>query len=65
MIASWLRGPAVYRSHRARTIPARAPMLSSRGSGEEGATHVTAILDYFAPLKKWLDEQTKGQPVGW
>jgi hypothetical protein len=40
-------------------------MLSSRGSGEEGATHVTAILDYFAPLKKWLDEQTKGQPVGW
>ena len=25
----------------------------------------TAILDYFAPLKKWLDEQTKGQPVGW
>jgi peptidyl-dipeptidase A len=25
----------------------------------------TAILDYFAPLKAWLDEQTKGQPVGW
>ena len=25
----------------------------------------TAILDYFAPLKKWLDEQNKGQPVGW
>jgi peptidyl-dipeptidase A len=25
----------------------------------------TAILDYFAPLKKWLDQQTKGQPVGW
>jgi peptidyl-dipeptidase A len=25
----------------------------------------TAILDYFAPLKTWLDEQTKGQPVGW
>jgi peptidyl-dipeptidase A len=25
----------------------------------------TAILDYFAPLKAWLDEQNKGQPVGW
>lgn len=25
----------------------------------------TAIIDYFAPLKAWLDEQTKGQPVGW
>ena len=25
----------------------------------------TAILDYFAPLKLWLDEQTKGQPIGW
>jgi peptidyl-dipeptidase A len=25
----------------------------------------TAILDYFAPLQKWLDEQNKGQQVGW
>ncbi len=25
----------------------------------------TAILDYFAPLKTWLDQQIKGQPVGW
>lgn len=25
----------------------------------------TAIVDYFAPLKKWLDEQTKGKAVGW
>lgn len=25
----------------------------------------TAIVDYFAPLQKWLEEQTKGQPVGW
>ncbi len=24
-----------------------------------------AILDYFAPLKKWLDEQNQGKPVGW
>jgi len=25
----------------------------------------TAILDYFAPLKKWLDEQNRSQPIGW
>jgi len=25
----------------------------------------SAILDYFAPLKKWLDEQNKGMKVGW
>lgn len=25
----------------------------------------TAILDYFAPLQKWLDEQNKGKAVGW
>jgi peptidyl-dipeptidase A len=24
-----------------------------------------AILDYFAPLKKWLDEQTQGEKLGW
>jgi len=25
----------------------------------------TAIADYFAPLKKWLDEQNAGHAVGW
>jgi peptidyl-dipeptidase A len=25
----------------------------------------SAILDYFAPLKAWLDEQLKGKEVGW
>jgi hypothetical protein len=25
----------------------------------------TAILDYFAPLKAYLDTQLNGQPVGW
>ncbi|MEO6325135.1 MAG: M2 family metallopeptidase, partial [Thermoanaerobaculia bacterium] len=25
----------------------------------------SAMADYFAPLKKWLDEQNKGKPVGW
>ena len=25
----------------------------------------TAILDYFAPLKAYLDEQIKGKKIGW
>lgn len=25
----------------------------------------TPIVQYFAPLKKWLDEQNKGHPTGW
>jgi peptidyl-dipeptidase A len=25
----------------------------------------SALLDYFAPLQKWLDEQNKGQKSGW
>ena len=25
----------------------------------------SALLEYFAPLKRWLDEQNRGAPVGW
>ena len=25
----------------------------------------TAMVEYFAPLKAWLDGQLKGKPVGW
>jgi peptidyl-dipeptidase A len=25
----------------------------------------TAVLDYFAPLKSWLDQQNRGQKCGW
>jgi peptidyl-dipeptidase A len=25
----------------------------------------SAIIDYFAPLKVWLDDQMKGKPTGW
>ncbi|MCP5118618.1 MAG: peptidase M2 family protein, partial [bacterium] len=25
----------------------------------------TAIIDYFAPLKEWLDQQNEGKPIGW
>ncbi len=31
----------------------------------EDKMDATAILDYFAPLKKWLDEQNQGHKVGW
>jgi len=24
-----------------------------------------ALLEYFAPLKQWLDEQNKGKKAGW
>ncbi len=24
-----------------------------------------AMLEYFAPLKQWLDQQNQGQKVGW
>jgi len=25
----------------------------------------SAIADYFAPLKTWLDEQNKDRKIGW
>jgi peptidyl-dipeptidase A len=25
----------------------------------------SAMVEYFAPLKRWLDEQNKGARVGW
>ncbi len=37
-------------------------MAAITGQNEADAT---AILDYFAPLKKWLDEQNKGEQCGW
>jgi len=33
-------------------------------TGERQAD-ASAIMEYFAPLKQWLDEQNKGQKVGW
>lgn len=33
-------------------------------SGEK-KMDATAILDYFAPLKTWLDKENKGQSCGW
>jgi peptidyl-dipeptidase A len=31
----------------------------------ERAMSAAGLLDYFAPLRRWLDEQTRGEPVGW
>ena len=31
----------------------------------QGEMDATAILDYFAPLKTWLDEQNQGRTCGW
>jgi peptidyl-dipeptidase A len=31
----------------------------------ERQTDAGALLEYFAPLKQWLDEQNKGRKVGW
>ena len=31
----------------------------------EQQTDAGALLEYFAPLKEWLDEQNKGKKVGW
>ena len=40
------------------------PEALEAGTGQK-RMDATAIVDYFAPLKKWLDEQNKGKPVGW
>jgi peptidyl-dipeptidase A len=31
----------------------------------EDRMDATAMLDYFAPLMKWLEEQNRGKKVGW
>jgi hypothetical protein len=33
-------------------------------TGESGFD-ASALLEYFAPLKAWLDRQNQGKPVGW
>ena len=42
--------------------PWQEALATLTGSREMDAT---AILDYFAPLKAWLDEQNRGKPIGW
>jgi peptidyl-dipeptidase A len=40
------------------------PDALEAGTGERQIDG-TALLEYFAPLKKWLDEQNKGKKQGW
>ncbi len=40
--------------------PDAMEVLTGQREGDAGA-----ILEYFAPLKKWLDEQNKGLKAGW
>ncbi|MCC2615511.1 M2 family metallopeptidase [Aestuariibacter halophilus] len=42
--------------------PWQDALESLTGSGQMDAT---AIMDYFAPLKAWLDEQNQGRTCGW
>ncbi|MCW8879112.1 MAG: M2 family metallopeptidase [Kangiellaceae bacterium] len=42
--------------------PWQEALETMTGSGEMDAS---AILDYFAPLQKWLDEQNQGRQCGW
>ena len=42
--------------------PWQEALNAMTGSAQMDAT---AILDYFAPLQKWLEEQNKGQDIGW
>jgi peptidyl-dipeptidase A len=40
------------------------PEALEAGTGQRGLDG-GAVTEYFAPLKAWLDEQNKGQTVGW
>ncbi len=44
--------------------PSRGP-TRSRPSQAPGRWTPRAILDYFAPLSTWLDQQLAGKPAGW
>jgi peptidyl-dipeptidase A len=37
--------------------------ILKEATGEDLSTR--AMLDYYAPLMKWLQEQNKGRPIGW
>ena len=45
-----------------RSVPWQETLRTLTGQDRMDAS---AILDYFAPLKKWLDEQNSGQTAGW
>src|SRR5262249_20404562 len=59
-----------------KAVGARLDAMLSMGSStpwqdalaaftDERDIDASAILDYFAPLDRWLTEQTKGEQCGW
>jgi peptidyl-dipeptidase A len=44
------------------SVPWQEALFQLTGEKQMDAT---AILEYFAPLQKWLEEQNKGQTCGW
>ncbi len=45
-----------------RSRPWPEALEAMTGTSEMDAT---AMLDYFAPLQEWLDEQNAGRECGW
>jgi peptidyl-dipeptidase A len=45
-----------------QSLPWQEALYALTGTRQMDAT---AMLDYFAPLQKWLDEQNKGKSTGW
>lgn len=41
------------------------PEALAKLTGGDGQMDATAILDYFAPLQTWLEEQNRGRQCGW
>ena len=74
-----ISGDARPSSATSSAIPAGSPLalkMLTRGASQpwqdilfemtgEKAMDASAILEYFAPLKTWLEEQNKGQKCGW
>ena len=58
--AAGARLDAMMRMGQSRPWPEALEALT----GEKRAD-ASAMVEYFAPLKTWLDEQNKGKPVGW
>jgi peptidyl-dipeptidase A len=58
--AAGARLDAMMRMGQSRPWPEALEALT----GEKRAD-ASAMVEYFAPLKAWLDEQNKGKPVGW
>jgi peptidyl-dipeptidase A len=64
---------SIYGSHEAgRRLRAMLEMGQSREWPEalevltgERRMDAAGLLEYFAPLQRWLDRQNEGQPLGW